>query len=211
MATPSAAVSGSRLTVTLSMFPFSNRLRSLPGAVFAGDRRVWAAASALGVPLMVVVLVWCLIPRPYYTGTDSVNAVTLSSPIDRHVRACVSGLQIPAGTRRLQLPLTSGQSRSPRIIATVRAAGTVTRTRIERPLRVGIARRVELALPAIRHTVPASLCLRSERGAFAIASSESTEGYGQITIGRTATNYRAAVWYLPKAGPRVSYLGDSGA
>ena len=43
-------------------------------AVFAGDRRVWRMAAAIAVPLALLVIANCAVPRDYNTGTDSVES-----------------------------------------------------------------------------------------------------------------------------------------
>ena len=51
-------------------------MRGVAGIVFAGDRRVWAAAAAAAVPLVALIAFYCLRPRDYDTGTNSVEVYT---------------------------------------------------------------------------------------------------------------------------------------
>ena len=66
--------------------------------VFAGNRTVWRVAFAAGLPLVALVFVWMIVPRAYYTGTDNVNAYTLTGPIPAHQATCARGLNLPGGT-----------------------------------------------------------------------------------------------------------------
>src|ERR1700722_3767420 len=86
-----------------------SRLAVVRDRVFAGDRTVWRWSALLGIPLAAVVLVWCLVPRPYYTGTSSVNALTITGPAQGRQQICQAVQKIPAGTRRIQLEVGSGQ------------------------------------------------------------------------------------------------------
>ena len=65
--------------------------------VFAGERRVWLVATAAGLPLMLLVLAWLVVPRPYFTGTDSVNSYTLTGPVLARQQVCARGLKRPRG------------------------------------------------------------------------------------------------------------------
>jgi hypothetical protein len=185
----------------------------LGSTVLAGDRQVWRWAAIVGVPLLVVLLVWCLIPRAYYTGTDSVNAATFTTPITRGVRVCADGLNLPAGSRQLQLAVASGQARAPRLLVTVHTPQGSLTSRGTGPAVVGRLKRVAVGVPSIpgsAKSVPARVCVRSTVGTFALGASETTEGLGALRIAGKATLYRAAVWYLPRAGARRSYLEEFG-
>ncbi|MGH2832114.1 MAG: hypothetical protein ACRDK2_05020, partial [Solirubrobacteraceae bacterium] len=55
-------------------------LRRSVALVFAGDRRVWRAAAVCAVPLVALILVYCLKPRSYLTGTNNVETYTYIAP-----------------------------------------------------------------------------------------------------------------------------------
>lgn len=74
--------------------------RSFQSAVSAGDRRVWGWASVVGLLLSVLVLAWCLVPRAYYPGTDSVTALTSSPPVPA-LAVWVIGALHAAGRQRM--------------------------------------------------------------------------------------------------------------
>jgi 4-amino-4-deoxy-L-arabinose transferase-like glycosyltransferase len=181
------------------------------GVVFAGDRRVWGWAALVAVPLAVLTLVWCLIPRSYYTGTDSVNALSVTAPIRADASACARGLNLPAGTARIELEVTSGSRSLPRLAMTLRAGGRVYRS-IHAPvtgLRSAVTR-VAFPIPrtsAQPSSVPASLCVTAGR-AIAYGVTPTLIGVQPpLTVSGKRQLARLAVWYLPPAGARRSYLG----
>jgi 4-amino-4-deoxy-L-arabinose transferase-like glycosyltransferase len=184
--------------------------------VFAGDRTVWRWSALLGIPLAAVVLVWCLVPRAYYTGTSSVNALTITGPAHGRQRICQAQQNIPAGTRRIQLEVGSGQSLRPGLSLVVR---TSTRTVVSHvaaaPATVGLTRRVNFPIPDLTAGEPSvlgSLCVRSTgQGAFALAVSPTSEAFTPpLRVGGKPTLSRLAVWYLPPAGAKRSYLDEFG-
>jgi Predicted membrane protein (DUF2142) len=160
-----------------------------------------------------VILIWCLVPRAYYTGTDSVNALTVSTPITVGTSACVGGLNIPAGTVRIQFATVSGQATAPELQLTLRTAkrsyvSPVTAA----PAEIGVIKRVSFPVPRLTArsaSVPGALCLRAVAGTFAVAGTPTTEALQPpLQIGGRATLLRLAVWYLPRAGATRSYLDE---
>jgi 4-amino-4-deoxy-L-arabinose transferase-like glycosyltransferase len=182
----------------------------LLGALFAGDRRVWGFAAVVAVPLAALTLVWCLVPRSYYTGTDSVNALSVTAPIRAGATACARGLNVPAGTARIQLEVTSGSSALPRITMTLRAGGRVYRS-VHAPVTglESAVTRVAFSIPrtpARPSSVPASLCVKATR-AIAYGVTPTLVGVQPpFTVGGKPQLARLAVWYLPPPGARRSYL-----
>jgi hypothetical protein len=181
--------------------------------VFDGDRRVWRWSALAGLPLAALIVVWCLVPRPYFTGTDSVNALTVSSPIAAGTPACAGGLNVPAGTTRIQLVIVSGQPRRPSLRMTLRAGGRrYVSTIASTPVPTGISRRVSFPIPprvAGPVSTPASLCLRAAGGTFGVGATPTTESIQPpFQIGAKRTLLRLAVWYLPPAGATRSYAGE---
>jgi hypothetical protein len=82
-------------------------VRRIAAVVFAGDRRVWKTAVIAAVPLVALIAFYCLRPRDYYTGTNSVEAYTYVAQAHPGEPVCVPGLSIPAGTARIRLQLIS--------------------------------------------------------------------------------------------------------
>ena len=67
------------------------------------------------VPLLLLAAFYCLLPRFYYTGTDSVEDAAPTSPTpSRGSRVCVPGLSLPAGTAVVHLQPDLAHARSAR-------------------------------------------------------------------------------------------------
>jgi len=88
--------------------------------VFAGDRRIWKAAAVAAVPFIALIAFYCLRPRDYYTGTNSVEAYAYIVEPAPGEPVCVSGLWIPAGTARIRLQLIAGTRTRPALHMTLR-------------------------------------------------------------------------------------------
>src|SRR4051812_44519320 len=87
--------------------------RRPPGPVAPSARfGVYRTAAIVGLPLVALVLVWSLLPRDYYTGTNSVRTRDWVQPVQPGQRLCVNGLAVPGGTGRLQVELVSPTSRA---------------------------------------------------------------------------------------------------
>jgi 4-amino-4-deoxy-L-arabinose transferase-like glycosyltransferase len=181
--------------------------------VFDGDRRVWRWSALAGTPLVALIVIWCLVPRPFYTGTDSVNAWTVSPPIASGQSACAGALNIPAGTARIQLVIVSGQPIRPELQMTLRVGGRSYVSSVEStPAPTGISRRVSFPVPpriAGPVSMPASVCVRAVGGTFAVGGTPTTQSIQPpFQIGGKSTLLRLAVWYLPRIGSTRSYAGE---
>jgi 4-amino-4-deoxy-L-arabinose transferase-like glycosyltransferase len=196
-----------------------NRRRAravLRGRIFVGDLAVWRWSALLGIPLAAVVLVWCLVPRAYYTGTSSVNALTITGPAQGHERICQAAQNIPAGTRRVQLVVASGQTVRPGLSLTVRTSARTVVSRIGAATAIpGQFPRVDFPIPDLTGgtpSVPATLCVRATgRGAFALGVTPTAAAFTPpLRLAGAPTLSRLAVWYLPASGARRSYLAELG-
>jgi hypothetical protein len=187
-------------------------LSPLAATIFAGDRRVWRWAALTGIPLIGLLVAWCAIPRPFYTGTDSVNDITISTPIKPSTRACIDGLQIPAGTQYLELALASGQNHGPLVHAALRTPQGTAHTLLIGPPFIGAAVHVSLRvprLPAGASSEPARLCLRSSRGTFGLGATPVIDvPAGHLQARGANPDDNISVWYLPAAGAKRSYFGE---
>jgi hypothetical protein len=215
------------------------RARRVGAGVFAGDRRVWRVAALAAIPLVALIAFYCLRPRDYYTGTNSVEAYTYIAEARPGEPLCVPGLWIPAGTARIRLQL-------------------ISRTRIRPELRMALhldvpseshmrdwgaasgsmqasapgARTIDSALapvtvPANRvsaavFTLPGLAVQRSERPAWLCLTAGDLVNWGGTpllapprsappTLGGTPVAGRIAVWYEPPSGSRRSYLARASA
>ncbi len=88
-------------------------------AVFAGDRRVWRAAAIVAVPLVLLAAYYCLRPRFYFLGTDSVEDAASALEAPAGAPACEGGLRMPAGTAVVRLEVFAPTAQRPPLRLTV--------------------------------------------------------------------------------------------
>jgi len=184
-------------------------------AVFAGDRRVWRAAAICAVPLVVLLAVYCVVPREYFTGTDSVEALTYVAETPAGAPMCVPDLELPAGTAGVRMQLISRTAVRPALQMVVHVAGraidsgvpaqTVSQSRIS-----AVVFRLP-TLPAHPSQQPASLCVRAGDLVNWGGTPLPTSPPDAPTRAGAPIQGRIALWYLPAAGARRSYLAQAGA
>jgi 4-amino-4-deoxy-L-arabinose transferase-like glycosyltransferase len=187
----------------------------VPAFIFAGDRRVWRAAAIVAVPLIVLMGYYLLRPRPYYTGTNSVEAYTYVAETSAHVPVCVPGLVLPAGTARVRLQLTSPTRERPALHLVLRLPGRAIPSQLG-PAAVG-ASRISAAtfaipeLPTRRPATSASLCITADDlvnwGGTPLPAQPPL---APPTAGGAPLRGRVAVWFEPAAGATQSYLSRAG-
>ncbi len=205
--------------------------------VFAGERRVWRAAAICAVPLVALILVYCLRPRPYLTGSDSVEVVTYVAPTPAGAKVCVPGLEIPAGTARVQLQLVSRTQERPALHMTLSAASASASAASAGGRQLAEARTLAGAGTLASSLPPAAVGpSRISTPTFSIPELPARPAYAAATLCLTAGDLvnwggtplsgapphpptlqgkqfpaQLAVWYLPRAGARSSYLARAGA
>ncbi|MHB8234341.1 MAG: phospholipid carrier-dependent glycosyltransferase [Solirubrobacteraceae bacterium] len=186
----------------------------MPAAVFAGDRRVWRAAAICGVPLILLTAFYCLRPRFYFTGTDSVEnsggvvEAKPGSPV------CASGLQLPAGTAGVRLQFTSATAQRPGLQLSLRVAGHVTESAL--PPYTTVAARPSNAdfqipqTPAHPAARTASLCVTADAPVQIGGTGLDSPVSSSPNVGAQVIPAQLAIWYLPRAGERRSYVQQIG-
>jgi len=215
-------------------------LRRIPAVVFAGDARVWRVAAIAAIPLLVLIAYYCLRPRDYYTGTNSVEAYTYIAEAGPGEPVCVPGLEIPPGTGRIRLQLISRTRTRPALHMALRlgpstesrAAGRGARGSAVRQVNAPTANTVDsvltpvmvpsnrvsaavFALPGLSSEPgerPASLCLTA-RGLVNWGGTPlpAPPRSAAPSAGGAPVSGRIAIWYLPPAGAERSYLSRMGA
>ncbi len=176
-------------------------------AIFAGDVLVWRTAAIAAVPLIALIAAYCLWPREYFTGTNSVEVLTYVAPAKAGQRLCVPGLRVPGGSERLRLQLISATTTRPALRLTLTGRGGAASSSLP-PMSVG-ANRVSDA----DFTVPSRL-RGSAAEACVTAGGEVNWGGtplpapppGGPTMNGAPLPGQIAVWYLPRAGAKSSYL-----
>jgi hypothetical protein len=175
---------------------------------------VWRAAAAAAVPFLALIAFYCLRPREYFTGTNSVEAVAYIAEAQPGQPTCVRGLYIPAGTARIRLQLISRTSTRPALKLTG-ALGEAGGHTIEDTLpataipsdRISAAVFTIPELGAHPSEQPASLCLTASGLVnWAGTPLPSAPATAPASVGGRALAGRIAVWYLPPSGAERSYL-----
>jgi len=180
---------------------------------------VWKTAAFAAVGLVALVAFYCLRPRDYYTGTNSVEAYTYIAEARAGEPVCVPGLRIPAGTARIRLQLISRTRARPalRMALTLGGPGARTLAGSLAPIavpsnRISAAVFTVAGLSTQTSERPASLCLTAgdlvNWGGTPLLAPPSS---APPTLGGTPLAGRIAVWYEPPAGSRRSYVSRIGA
>jgi 4-amino-4-deoxy-L-arabinose transferase-like glycosyltransferase len=183
--------------------------------VFAGDRRVWRTAAVCAVPLLALVLAYCLKPREYLTGSDNVEVVTYVQPSPAGARVCIPGLELPAGTARVRMQMVSRTQERPALHMTLSVAGRTLSSSLPpatvQPARVSDPVFSIPELPSRPAYAVATLCVTAgDLVNWGGTPLPQPPAYGPTMQGHPFPA-RLAVWYLPRAGGRSSYLARAGA
>jgi hypothetical protein len=183
-------------------------------AVFAGDRRVWRVAAISAIPLVLLASFYCLRPRFYYTGTDSVEDFTYVLQAPAHAPVCVPGLQLPAQTAFVRLRVITPTRERPSLHLLLNiGARTVTS---ELPASKVGADRISNADFPIPQTPDrpvaqaASACLTADGVVNWGGTPLPVPGSSPPTRHGVPVPARLAIWYLPHSGARSSYLERAG-
>lgn len=188
-------------------------VRRALAAVFAGDRRVWRAAALFALPAVLLGGYYCLKPRPYFTGTDSVEAFSFA-PVPAQAQLCVPGLDLPAGTAFVRLKLKSLQDGRPALALVLSSAAGVVRSALPaQPLRAGSPSNADFPIPltpARPSAEPGSLCVRAAAPVTWGVTYLSKPGEQPPRLDGARLAAGVAVWFLPRAGAQRSYLSAAG-
>jgi hypothetical protein len=180
----------------------------LAGAL-PGDRRVWIAAAVPIAAMLAGILIALSVPRDYYTGTNSVRTRGPVTTLQHGQRLCARGLNVPAGTGRLEFEV-GGSPRRPAMTARIRAGRRVTVTTLPARLATGYEK-VQFAIPkrpSSPEAAPASACLSvGEGGHIVVGGMAGVQGDDvPPTLNGHELNARVAVWFLPPIGERRALL-----
>lgn len=187
-------------------------LRTLASRAFPGDRRVWLVAAGVAVVFGALIGDALLERQERYTGTNSVRSRNASEAAQPGHRICANGLDVPAGTGRVQLDAIAGQPA--RLRASVFFAG-------EREIDAGTIelvgqRKIELPIPERPDSpasTPASACIEVEGFEVRLAGTDGLAwGHVPMTIDGRAVPFRPSAWFLPPAGEErrlLSHLPDA--
>jgi hypothetical protein len=184
-------------------------------AVFAGDRRVWRVAALSAVPLVALTAFYCLRPRFYYTGTDSVEAVSyLIARTSTQVPLCVPGLELPAQSAFVRLRVKSPTRARPSLHLVLNERAGAIRSDLP-PLQTA-ANRVSNAdfpiplTPAGPAVSPASLCVSSDGPVEWGGTPLPRPAASPATLNGAPLSASLAIWYRPPAGSSRSFIQRAG-
>jgi hypothetical protein len=173
-------------------------------------RQVHRAALIVGGPLALILLVVCLVPHDYYTGTNSVRTRGFVQPVKAHQTLCVRGLNLPADTGRVQFDLlTTGPQTPAMSMRLTTARGTVTSRVAAQPAAPTTRHKVAFPIaqrPSEPDAVPATACVTPAHtttfgGTVNVAGAAPTlDGRPQVA--------RIAVWFLPPGGHERSLIAQ---
>jgi 4-amino-4-deoxy-L-arabinose transferase-like glycosyltransferase len=176
-------------------------------------RTFWWVAGVVGTVMVGVVLWQLLLPRPFYTGTNSVGVRSIVGTVDRGRTLCVPDLSIPSGTGRVRFAVFASQSSVRVRVRLVAGSRTSVATAVGQP---GPGGRINLDAPAPsppgQHgTVTGSACLTALDGPVQIggmAGLQADQAAARLD-GKPFEN-RVSVWFLPPSGTRRSLLASAG-
>jgi 4-amino-4-deoxy-L-arabinose transferase-like glycosyltransferase len=160
-------------------------------------------------------LVWqALLPRPYYTGSDSVGVRSVVANLETGQTLCVPGLHLPADTGRVQLAVFAHR---PSFLARLRvsAAGHSYTSRmagIPGPGSLVYANAPIPRTPNAPGSVSATVCVTPLDGPIALGGMIGLQA-NQIPARQDgiAVPNRVSVWFMPPAGQKRSLLASAGS
>jgi hypothetical protein len=167
-------------------------------------------ALVVGIPLVIAMIVWAAWPRDYYTGTDSIRTRGFVEPVAAGQTLCVTGLNLPAGTGRVQFEVLTGAVSRPAMKFALRTPAGVLIASSELPYAPsgGPQTKIAFSIPVRAGTpasVPASACVIPDR-LINFGGTLNIGGAAPTLDGRPIGAARLAVWFLPKAGSKRSLL-----
>ncbi|MEA2350120.1 MAG: hypothetical protein QOG86_1061 [Thermoleophilaceae bacterium] len=184
----------------------SSRAR-LVRAAFPGDRRVWLAAAAVTFLALIAVLVSLLVPRDFYTGTNSIRTRAYAADL-RGQTLCTAPQRIPAGTGRIELELGVITPRPP-LDLELRVPGRAPiRSHALGPATPHKLTKTDFPVPDVaggRDFVDGTVCLRGGPHRVGVGGSLRLQrGDQHATLGGRPLANRIALWFRPPAGEKRS-------
>jgi hypothetical protein len=177
------------------------------------SRGEFARTSLLvGVPLVIILIVWAAWPRDYYTGTDSIRTRGFVEPVAAGQTLCVDGLNLPAETGRVQFEILTGGPSRPAMTFALRTPAGAPLAASRLPYAAGGGPQTKVAFPIpVRPAVPASVPVSA-----CVTPTRTINFGGTLNIGGTPPTLdgqpigpaRLAVWFLPRAGSKRSLLAQ---
>jgi Predicted membrane protein (DUF2142) len=182
--------------------------RRVVAAVFAGDRRVWRWAGIAGAVAVIGLLAFLLIPRDYYTGTNSVSTRSVVAELKAGQTLCIPGQTIPEGTGAVRL---EGGARPPASVALDLEARTprgVLRGSVP-GLRLNARAGIDVPVRTVGRDLPAQICVTPRGGGAWLGGMIGQQGNDRpLTLDGRRVENRVALWYLPPGGGKRGLLAQ---
>lgn len=191
-----------------------SRGRCVPSKWLNGSRAVWLPAAIVGVLAFGLIVRQLTIPRPYYTGTDSVDIASVVVYVNPGQSLCVPGLYLPAGTGAVQLALFAQRPSVSAVVSVVAGDKTIV-SRAGAMTGGGNLAMLTAPIPvrpSSPEAVPSSVCVRPLDGPVGLGGMVGLPlGFGLPHLSGVPIGARIAVWFLPPAGKERSLLSSAGA
>lgn len=169
----------------------------------------------VAAPLFVLLLIWGLQPRPYYTGTDGVEDLTYVAPTPPHVAVCVPNLNVPAQTAVVRLNVVSATPMRPTLHMALQLQGSTISSKLApRSVSVGSISNADFPIPQTSDhpaSTSASLCVTASAMVNWGGTPLPTVGVAPPTMGGAPIPARISIWYLPPPGAKRSFIAQAGA
>jgi hypothetical protein len=178
-------------------------------ARYPSTRAVAAAIAAVGLVCAGLILWQLLLPRPYYTGTNSVAVHSVVANLNTGQHLCVRGLNVPAETAAVELGLfahrptfkvqfattVGGLTSTSNVVAN---GGSISPTFVSAPIPVR---------PAKPESTPGTVCITPLDGPIAVAGMIGLQA-NQVSplLDGQPLGSRVSVWFLPKPGAQRSII-----
>jgi hypothetical protein len=178
-----------------------------------GAAAVWVPAAAVGTVFAGLILWQLLIPRGYYTGTNSVGVRSVVANLNVRDRLCVPDLNLPAQTGAVQLAVFAHRPTFTAALS-VSTAGQTAASRLTGspgPTSLAYASAPIPTRPSSPSAVAATVCVTPLDGPIAIGGMLGLQA-NQVPArldGAPVAN-RVSVQFLPAAGSRRSLLDSLG-
>jgi hypothetical protein len=184
---------------------------NLRARLFPGDRRLWLCAAAVIGVGAIAILVSLLVPRDYFTGTNSIRTRGFPVELRKGDRVCVPDVQVPAGTGRIEMEVWAHRGPLAPIAATLSTASGRKVADASSPAGPPGRRKVEFTLPKQGSSVPgATLCLRAAAPVLVGGLADIQGNDRPLKLNGKDYPARLALWFRPPAGQQRSLLSHPG-
>ena len=184
---------------------------SLRARLFPGDRRLWLCATAVIGVGAIAILVSLLLPRDYYTGTNSIRTRGFPVELQRGDRLCVPDVQVPAGTGRIQLEVQANGVPLAPLSGTLSTASGGKLADLSAPPAPPGRRKIDLTMPEQpSERSGTTLCLRAASPVFLGGLGDIQGDDRPLRLNGKENRSRVAIWFRPPAGEKRSLLSHPG-